>query len=36
MHGKLESELVSLDTELKRTLRNLKKSRFAEVVVMAE
>ena len=36
MHRKLEAELLSLDTELERTLRNLKKVRFAEVVVMAE
>ena len=36
MHRKPESEFVPLDTELERTLRNLKKVRFAEVVVMAE
>ena len=35
MHRKPESELVLLDTELERTLRNLKKVRFVEVVVMA-
>ena len=36
MHRKLESKLVPLDTELERTLRNLKKVIFAEAVVMAE
>ena len=36
MHRKLESELVTLDTELERILKNLKKVRFAEIVVMAE
>ena len=36
MHRKQKSELVPLDTELERTLKNLKKVRFAEVVVMAE
>ena len=36
MHKKPESELVPLDTELERTLKNLKKVRFAEAVVMAE
>ena len=35
MHRKPESEFVPLDTELERTLRNLKKVRFFEVVVMA-
>ena len=35
MHRKLESELVPLDIELERTLKNLKKVKFAEVVVMA-
>ena len=34
MHRKLEVELLPLDTELERTLRNLKKVRFVEVVVM--
>ena len=36
MHRKLEAELLPLDTKLERTLRNLKKVRFAEAVVMAE
>ena len=36
MHRKSESKLVPLDTELERTLRNLKKVRFAKIVVMAE
>ena len=36
MHRKPESKLVTLDTEFERTLRNLKKVRFSEVVVMAE
>ena len=36
MHRKLESELVPLDTELERTLRNPKKVRSVELVVMAE
>ena len=36
MHRKPESKLVPLDTELERTLKNLKKVRFVEVVVMAE
>ena len=36
MHRKPESESVPLDTELEKTLRNLKKVRFAEAVVMAE
>ena len=36
MHRKPESELVPLDTELERTLKNLKKVRFTETVVMAE
>ena len=36
MHRKPEAELLPLDTELERTLRNLKKVRFAEAVVMAE
>ena len=36
MHRKQESELVPLETELKRTLKNLKKVRFAKTVVMAE
>ena len=36
MHRKLESKFVPLDTELKRTLKYLKKVRFVETVVMAE
>ena len=36
MHRKLEAKLLPLDTELERTLRNLKKVRFAEAVIMAE
>ena len=36
MHRKPELELVPLDIELERTLRNLKKVRFAEAVAMAE
>ena len=36
MHRKPEVELLPLDTELERTLRNLKKVSFAEVVVMVE
>ena len=36
MHRKPESELVPLNTELERTLKNLKKVKFAEAVVMAE
>ena len=36
MHRKLELELLPLDTELEMTLRNLKKVRFAEAVVMAK
>ena len=36
MHRKPESELVPLDAELERTLKNLKKVRFAETVVMVE
>ena len=36
MHRKPEAELLPLDTELEITLRNLKKVRFAEAVVMAE
>ena len=31
-----EVELLPLDTKLERTLRNLKKVRFAEAIVMAE
>ena len=36
MHRKPESELVPLDIELERTLKNMKKVRFAEIVVMAK
>ena len=34
MHRKLEAELLPLDTELEKTLRNLKKVRSAESTVM--
>ena len=34
MHRKLEAVLLSPDTELERTLRNLKKVRSAESAVM--
>ena len=36
MHRKPEAELVPLAIELKNTLRNLKKVRFAEAMVMTE
>ena len=36
MHRKPESGLVPLDTELERTLKNLKKVIFAKTMVMAE
>ena len=36
MNRKPESELVPLDTELERTLRNLKKGRSAESAAMVE
>ena len=36
MHRKPEAKMLPLDTELERTLRNLKKVRFAEAVVMVE
>ena len=36
MHRKPEAELLPLDTELERTLINLKKVRSVESVVMAE
>ena len=36
MHKRLEVKLLPLDTELERTLRNLKKVRITEVSVMAE
>ena len=36
MHRRLEAELLPLDTELERTLRNLKKVRITEIVAMSE
>ena len=36
MHRKPEAELLPLDTELERTLRNLKKVRSAKSEVMEE
>ena len=36
MHRKPESDLFPLDTELERTLRNLRKVRSAETIVMAD
>ena len=36
MHRKLEAKLLPLDTKLEKTLRNLKKVRSVESVVMAE
>ena len=36
MHRTLEVELLPLDIELERTLRNLKKVRVAKAVVMVE
>ena len=36
MHKRPEAELLPLDIELERTLRNLKKVRIAEVVAMTE
>ena len=36
MHRRLEAELLSLDTKLERTLRNMKKVRVAKVAVMVE
>ena len=36
MHRKPELELLSLDIELERTLRNLEKVRSVESAVMAE
>ena len=36
MHQKAEAELLPLDTELEKTLRNLKKARSVESSVMAE
>ena len=34
MHRRPEAELLPLDTELERTLRNMKKVRKAEAIVM--
>ena len=36
MHRRLEAELLPLDIELERTMRNLKKVRIAEAVAMTE
>ena len=36
MHRKPESDMFLLDTELKRTLRNLRKVRSAETTIMAD
>ena len=36
MHRRPEIELLPLDTKLKSTLRNLKKVRIAEELVMVE
>ena len=36
MHRRLEAELLPLDMELERTLRNLKKLRKVETTLMAE
>ena len=36
MHKKLESYMFPLDTELERTLRNLRKVRSAEIAIMAD
>ena len=36
MHRKPEEELLPLDTELERTVRNLKKVRFAKATFMAD
>ena len=36
MHRKPKAELLPLDTKLETTLRNLKKVKFAEVVVMVK
>ena len=35
MHRRLEAELLPLDTEIKKTLRNLKKVRATEAAIMA-
>ena len=36
MHRIPEAELLPLDTELERTLRNLKKVRVAKTIVVAD
>ena len=36
MHRKLEAELLPLDTELERTLRNLRKVKKVESTTMTE
>ena len=36
MHRKLESDLFPLDTELEKTLRNLRKVRRVETKIMAD
>ena len=36
MHRKPEAELLPLDTELERTLRNMRKAKSAESTIMAE
>ena len=36
MHRKLESDMFPVDTELERTLRNLRKIRSAETTIMAD
>ena len=36
MHKKLESDMFPLDTELERTLRNLRKVRSEKTTIMAE
>ena len=36
MHRKLELDLFPLDTELERTLKNLRKVSSAETTIMAE
>ena len=36
MHRKPESDLFPLDTELERTLRNLRKVKSEETTIMAE
>ena len=36
MHGKLEAELLPLDTKLERTLRSLRKVKSVESTTMAD